>query len=167
MAGDNASRLTTQEKQYHSIFFGDSLNTWTSYHLVPVERPSISAPEPKFLFVSVPGADGDLDFTEALDDRIHYNQRTGSWTFYVLHEAIENYDWASLWMRLLEDLHGKFFHISLADEETIGPWYYFGRVWLDEWQSDPSHSKVVIKYNLDPFRYPSVEAYDAREGGSL
>ena len=164
--GQSEEELTDQSKIYHSINF-DDFNTWLHYHLVPTERPSIVPPEPKLSFVSVPGADGDLDFTEALDNKIHYNQRTGDWTFYVHHESIESYDWTELWQRMLEDLHGKFFKVSLSDEEKIGPWYYFGRIWLDEWQSDPSHSKVVIKYNLEPFRYPSVEAYEAREGGSL
>ena len=142
-------------------------NTWDTYHLIPVSRPVVTTPKPKFNFVTIPGADGVLDFSEALDGKIHFEQRTGSWEFYVAHEEIENYDWISLWSQLLADLHGNEFAISLSGEESETPMYYFGRVWLNEWRSDPSHSKVVIDYNLSPYRYPSKEAYESATGGSL
>lgn len=159
-------------KKYHSILFISSnetaaLSTWYNYHLVPSSRPAVTPPEPQMSYVNIPGSNGALDFSESLDNQLHYGQRTGSWEFYVVHEEIENYDWTALWKQLLADLHGKYFQIMLTDEEEIGSWYYFGRVWLDNWHSDSSHSKVVIKYNLEPFRYQSAEAHKYDEGGSL
>ena len=168
MAAPDTTGLTLQ---YHSFIFAigeQSYNTWENYHLVSSSRPSVAPPEPKTSFLNVPGADGSLDFTEVLDNTVHFGNRTGSWEFYVVHEEIENYNWAELWKTLLTDLHGKRVKLALVDEkDETGPWYYYGRVWLNAWQSDASHSRVVINYNLEPYRYRSDEARESKEGGIL
>ena len=112
-------------KQYHSITIGDK-NTWRDFRLIPSSRPTIASPEVKTTFVEVPGADGQLDFTEALDNKIHYGVREGSW------ERKQ---------------------IILLDEMDAYPnQYWTGRIMLNEFASDEHHSKVTINYVIDPFR---------------
>lgn len=139
-------------KQYHSITIGEK-NTWLDFRLIPASRPSIAPPSVKTNYVTVPGADGELDFTEALDQKIHYGMREGSWEFYVCHELIDKYNWIELWDELLDAWHGKRQQIILMDEAEVYPGeYWAGRIALNEFQSDAHHSKVVIDYRIDPFR---------------
>lgn len=155
--------------RYHSISFvagQTAKNSWTDYKLIPSTRPVVVPPPVKTNYVDVPGADGSLDFTSALDNRVHYGMREGEWEFYVCFEEIANYNWAALWSQLLADLHGKEFAIQLMDEAS-SQLYYFGRVFLDGWNSDESRSRVVIKYILEPFKYASEEARASASGGVL
>lgn len=166
-------------RRYHSITIG-AKNTWTDYRLIPTERPVVAPPPVKTNFVEVPGADGSLDFTESLDSMIHYGDRTGSWEFYVCHEQLDidsdgayshNYQWVKLWSRLLNELHGKRNSIILLDEWSDDPQVenrlYVGRTKLSAFQSDPSHSKIVIEYILLPHRYLSESDANQRINGIL
>lgn len=149
-------------RAYHSITIG-AYNTWQNWRLIPTSRPVVSPPEVKTNFVEVPGADGVLDFTESLDEKIHYKAREGSWEFLVCHESIENYSWSVLWHEILNAIHGKRNQVILMDEWPIGGTdnrFYVGRVWLNSFVSDPHHSKITFDYNLEPFRYLTTE--DAR-----
>ena len=146
--------------KYHSISFinGDATkNTWLDYRLIPTSRPSVVPPSVKTTFVDVTGADGSLDLTSSLDSRVHYGMREGEWKFAVYHEAIDDYNWTTLCSQLLNDLHGKKFEVQLMDETTSNL-YYFGRIYLDDLESDPAHSQITIKYVLEPYRYDSQEA---------
>ncbi len=178
-------------RQYHSITIG-AYNTWQNWRLIPASRPVVNPPEVKTNFVEVPGADGVLDFTEALDEQIHYKNREGSWEFLVCHEQINadtgnKYNWAALWHDILNAIHGKRVQVILMDEwnESVGEnsnessgedetdgavsenRFYIGRVWLNSFVSDPHHSKIVIDYNLEPFRYLTIDDAKNRVNGVL
>ena len=165
-------------RRYHSVTIG-AYNTWTDWRLIPTSRPVVNPPEVKTNFVEVPGADGSLDFTEALDEKIHYKPCEGSWEFLICHEQI-NIDtnhkyhsenrWATLWHDILNAIHGKRNQIILMDEWREGAEdnrFYVGRVWLNEFISDPSHSRIVFDYNLEPFRYLTTEDAQNRVNGVL
>ena len=156
-------------RQYHSITIG-AYNTWTNWRLIPASRPVVNPPEIKTNFVEVPGADGVLDFTEALDSKIHYKQREGSWEFLVCHEKINNYNWATLWHDILNAVHGKRNQIILMDEWVDGGSdnrFYVGRVWLNSFTSDAAHSRIVFDYNLEPFRYLTTADAQNKVNGVL
>lgn len=137
--------MSELSKQYHSIIIGER-NTWDDWHMVPTSRPVINPPEVATSFVEIPGADGALDYTEALAGRPVYKNRTGSWEFMVLNGYQE---WYMLFNQLLEYLHGHTFSIVLEDE----PMYqYEGRLTLNEWRSEERNSVVVIDYVLNPFK---------------
>lgn len=159
--------MTSEEyiaRQYHSITIG-AYNTWINWRLIPTSRPVVNPPEVKTNFVEVPGADGVLDFTEALDSKIHYKPSEGSWEFLVCHEQIDTDTgnkyhgenrWSMLWHDILNSIHGKRNQIILMDEwkpDASDNRFYVGRVWLNSWESDPYHSKITFDYHLEPFRY--------------
>lgn len=153
-------------KQYHSVTIG-AYNTWRDYKLIATSPPVVVPPKVKTNFVEVPGSDGSLDFTEALDGQVHYGLREGQWEFVVNHEEIQNYNWAYLWSRMLSDFHGKRNQVLLLDEYggSDDAYFYVGRVMLDEWMSDPYHSKVTMSYIFEPYKYATLADAQAHTNG--
>lgn len=137
--------MSELSKQYHSIIIDDK-NTWDDWHLVPETRPVVNPPEVDEQYVEIPGANGALDYTEALTGAPVYKNRTGSWTFIVMNGYQE---WHDLFNRLLSYLHGRTFSIILEDDPE---YKYTGRLKLNEWKSEEHNSKIVIDYNLEPFK---------------
>lgn len=130
---------------YFSINIGD-INTWDNWHLVPLTRPLVNPPEVKTEYIEIPGANGSLDYTEALTGAPVYKDRTGSWEFYVMNGYQE---WNVLYSNILSYLHGKRFKIVL---ESDPDYIYEGRLSLNEWASEKERSKIVIDYVIDPFK---------------
>lgn len=131
---------------YHSITFGDK-NTWDDWHLIPSSRPVFNPPEPKTKFVDIPGADWHLDLSASLTGDVAYNGRTGNMEFIVDNGHNE---WYRLYSEILEYLHGQTMRAILEDDPTH---YYEGRFWIDSWKSQPQNSRIVIEYNVAPYRY--------------
>lgn len=155
---------------YHAIHFEDSENplrcydTYTSFGLMSNGRPDVASPELKSAYVDVPGTNGSLDYTAALNG-LTYQNRTGSWEFYVLNDYSDNeLGWTNKWHTIMNNLHGQYFdRIWLEDESVVvssSPfdkiyscgWYYRGRITVNEWKSDPQFSKVVLNYVLEPYK---------------
>lgn len=134
---------------YYSLRFVSgsiSKNTWTDWHLIPSERPYVDSPEVREKMVEIPGRSGLLDMTEMLTGDIHYGNRTGSWTFYVMHEYWSS--WKNAYNAILVFLHGKRMKVYLEDDPN---YYYIGRFKV-KWSPQKDYSKITIEYNLDPFR---------------
>lgn len=121
-------------------------NTWTDWHLVPNERPSIAPPEVKTEYVDIPGMNGSLDYTEALAGETRYGNRIGSWTFIVVNGYQK---WHTLYDELRSFLHGKKLSVSLQEQPN---YIYTGRLELDAWKSGEHYSTIGIKYNLEPYK---------------
>lgn len=152
---------------YHSVNI-DSIERGTHFNtygtldgkLIPDKRPLVKPPEVKKSYVEIPGANGALDYTSVLNG-ILYNNRTGSWEFYVENGYQEGNEgaWNVVYTLLMEQLHGKYFdHIWLEDDtrdDGKPEYYYKGRVFVNEWKSDPQYSKVVLDYELEPYKYPT------------
>lgn len=144
---------------YFSIKFSDldgrnSIDTYDDWRIVPDSRPLVEPPQVKTEYLDVPGADGSLDYTEALAG-IKYSNREGSWTFYVLNELANlggSYmRWNQLYSLIMKTIHGKRKRIWL---ESDPDYYYTGRVFVDKWSSDKDYSKITLKYIIDPWKYP-------------
>ena len=91
-------------KNNHSIWFENpsinglapvKYNTFSNFHLISDGRPDVASPELKTNYVDVPGADGSLDYTEALNGR-KYKNRTGSWEFYMLNEGYSAFNYSAV-----------------------------------------------------------------------
>lgn len=130
---------------YHSITIGD-INTWDDWHMVPESRPVINPPEVKTQYIDIPGANGSLDYTEALTGAPVFKDRTGSWTFIVMNGYQE---WNTLFYKIMNYLHGRRHRVILEDDPD---YMYEGRLSFNEWRSEPNYSKVVIDYVLSPFK---------------
>ena len=127
----------------HSITLGSN-NTFTDWHMLPVERPHIAPPEPKLITVSVPGSDFVLDYTDSFDGKVHYNNRTGSWEFIVVPDGV---NMMTRKRRVLAAIQGKWVTIVLGDDTEHT---YKGRVWLSEWRSGNNYSTCTFEYSIQP-----------------
>lgn len=131
---------------YHSIMFGIK-DSWVDWHLIPSSRPVFNPPTPKTKFIDIPGGDGQLDLTTSLTGDTVYQNRTGSLEFIVDNGHQE---WFTLYSDIMDYLHGKLQRATLEDEPTF---YYEGRFSVNKWKSDPHNSKIVIDYNVSPYKY--------------
>ena len=141
---------------YHSVIFGEK-HTYDDWRLVPTERPVIVPPTQKTNFIDVPGADGSLDVSDALTGYPIYNDREGSLSFYVLNEY-DGYNYANVYSDVMTNVHGKRLRMILEDDPG---WYYDGRFWVDNWTPDSYHSKISIKYRVDPYKWSTTTSIDS------
>lgn len=151
---------------YYAVTFDKGLstaiNTWTDWHMVPSSRPVISPPRAKKTIIDIPGSNNRIDLTETLSGDVTYENRTGSIEFIVMNE--KPMTWYELYNTILNTIHGRRVGFSLEEEPD---WYYEGRVEVNEWKSDPDFSRIVIEYDVDPFKYkklPTTETFSVSSG---
>ena len=142
----------------HSITFGDGsltsdgkfagMNTWTNWHLVPSSRPTMPMPGFATKYIEIPGRDGTIDLSEFLVKRPVYGDRSGSFEFYV--DNTKEKDWIGLYRRIATYLHGKRMKMCLTGDDP--EYYYEGRFSLNEWASDQNWSRIVINYQVGPYK---------------
>lgn len=123
-------------------------NTWEDWHMVPTSRPLINAPKTRTQYVQVPGRDGPLDYSEAIDG-IHFDIYTGSWEFMVLHEFNNNIGltWPFVYSEIMNALHGRELQVVLTERPTVA---YTGRIFVENPRSEDHYTLVTLKYELDP-----------------
>lgn len=131
---------------YHSITLDRTVNTWSNWHLIPTNRPSVSLPSVNEKMVEVPGRNGAIDMTETLTGAPTYSNRKGSWEFYVMHDQWNS--WVEAFNTMASFLHGKRHTVILEDDPN---YYYEGRLKM-VWNTRRDYSTVVIEYDLDPYK---------------
>lgn len=133
----------------HGITFinisGVSMHTWKDWKLVPTSRPVFKPPSVKKVETDIPGADGKIDFTESLTGEVHYNNRSGSFEFQVINKD----SWYNVYSDIMDYIHGQQMKAILDDEMA---YYYIGRFSVNEWKSDKNCSKIVIDYDVEPYK---------------
>lgn len=129
----------------HSVTIGEK-NTWKDWSLIPFTRPSFQPPLPKNNFAEIPGGNGTLDLSESLTGYVLYEDRVGSWEFIVSDQATSWYD---IYSDILSYLQGKRFNAVLEDDKYF---HYQGRFWLNEERSEPESSRIVIEYQVYPYK---------------
>lgn len=120
-------------------------NTYTTWEMIPTKRLHVVPPEPKTTYVDLPGANGGLDCTELLTGAPTFGYRKGSWEFLL----IPGDDWSRIYQQLCSYLHGKHHTVILQGDPD---YYYTGRLTINEWETNETHSLIVIDYVLDPER---------------
>lgn len=138
---------STQSRAYHSITFGNR-NTWDDWKLIPSSRPNFASPKVKTNYIEIQGRSGILDMTETLTGFPLYNNREGSFEFYVQNETTP---WYELKSTISEYLHGQKLQAVLDDDPD---WYYEGRFSVDDWNShnDGKGSTITIQYSVYPYK---------------
>lgn len=130
----------------HSIKFG-SYDSWADWHLIPTSRPVVAPPTERTSFVTVPGRHGKVDMSWALSGGPIYDNRTGSFEFYV--DTSKWNGWHTAYQTIMSKLQGTRTQLILTDDPS---WYYEGLCWVDKWTSDERYSTITIKYDLYPFK---------------
>lgn len=146
-----AKAVSAQAIAYHSITIGDK-NTWDDWHLVPTSRPKFNMPSIKSNYVDIPGSDGVLDLTTALTGRPTYGNRQGSFEFLVMNDYG---NWYDRYSTIANYLHGRTFQAVLNDDPMF---YYEGRFSVNEWKSEKDWSRIVIDYNVGPYKLTTLAA---------
>ena len=137
---------------YHSITFGDK-NTWDNWRLIPTSRPVFNPPSPKVHMVDSGGLDGVIDLTRSLTGYTLYSNRTGSFEFYVTNGFK---DWAVLYSEIANYLHGASMKAILEDDPM---YYYEGLFAVNQWKSEKDRSKIVIDYNVYPYKMEDQDSF--------
>ena len=140
----------------HSITFcplnvenmNKGFNTWKDWHMVPRLMQSNTPKKIRTEYITVPGRDGVLDYTEA-NGKVFADNNTGSWEFIVLHEFHPDKSWAEVYSEILNNLHGKKVKYSFLDAPE---YYYVGRIFVNQWKSDPHWSTITLDYDRNPGR---------------
>jgi hypothetical protein len=131
---------------YHSITFGNK-NTWDDWHIVPSSRPVFNPPSLKRKILDIPGADCSIDLSESLTGYPVYENRVGSLEFIVMNGYKQ---WYQTYSDIMDYLHGQTMRVILEDDRE---YFYEGRFTVNEWKSDKDWSRIVIDYNLGPYKW--------------
>lgn len=141
---------------YHSIWFGTT-NSYEDLGLVPSSRPLVNPPELKERIIDIPGADGEINLTRAINGYNSYKNRTGSWEFIVLNpwdyqfpKRLGNSPWNARYNEILSLLHGKYMPIFFEDDMD---YMYIGYTKVASWTTNNDWSTVTIDYSLEPYKW--------------
>lgn len=156
-----------------------TLDLYKDFYMIPNGLPVISPPKVKTHFVDIPGANGNIDLTEALLPYPAYENRQGSIEFVLLKDRLEHYNryrrihgnkstlardasemWAYIYSDLMNKIHGRRCQIKLLDDDPY--WYYEGRVAVNSWKSsnDGKWPTIVIDYDLMPYKLSTATSLD-------
>lgn len=147
---------------YHSITFTRTVlnqdgtvadrvskNTYDDWKLVPKTRPVIDPPKVKTNYVDIPGSDGSIDLSEAVSPGPVYDNREGSWDFYVLNDYPTYKDWVDIYNKVMNFIHGFKIIVTLEDDPE---YEYTGRLSVKDWKSQKDWSSITIDYILEPMK---------------
>lgn len=124
--------------------------TFGSYHSYDdlgliLTQKTIDPPPAKTATINVPGADGELDYTEYFG-KITYQNRTLSFDFSLIDSPNE---FLQTYSRVLNLLNGRKMKIVLDDDPDF---YYIGRVSVNEWESGERVGRIVIDVDAQPYK---------------
>lgn len=130
-------------------------HSYRTFNLLPHKKPVITAPEIQSNgIIDVPGMDGGIDPTQALDGVVHYRMREIE-AEYVYIGRRE--DWDAVYHELLAAVHGQNIKIIL-DEDPSG--YYEGRLIVEEPEYDDEKEEqfLTISGTLQPFKWAFTDS---------
>lgn len=137
----------------------DDRNTWEDWGLVPTSRPTVSPAAQKTSVVEVPGTSGNVDLSYILTPWPTFQNRTGSWEFYITDIKRPR---ILLEQEIGAFLHGRDVRVVLQDDPA---YYYEGRCEIGgiNVANDGSFSTITINYDLQPYKkciYNSIEEWE-------
>ena len=138
---------------YHSVTFGDK-NTWDDWRLVPSSRPVFNPPAQKVKTLDIPGGDGVIDLSQALTRYPVYQNRTGSIEFIVMNDFKP---WHMAYSDIMDYLHGQSMRAILEDDPE---YFYEGRFTVNTWKSEKDWSRIVIDYDVGPYKWSVLSSID-------
>lgn len=130
-------------------------NTWDHWRIAPTERPSIAPPTAKTSYTEVPGASGKLDLSQILTGYPLYDNRIGNIEFVVMNDFRH---WQAAYTDIMTTIHNKkLFMVYEEDPE----YFYVGRWTVQNWKTNDDHSRIVLAYDLEPYKWRVYDSDDA------
>lgn len=127
----------------NGVKFGTN-HSYEDFNLI-LTKKTIGAAVPKTSTIDVPGADGELDYTEYFG-KVNYKNRTLEFEF---ASVIPQNEFLTQFSQLQNLLNGRKFEITLDEDPDF---YYTGRVFVNEWKSNSRIGKIVIEVNAAPYK---------------
>lgn len=119
----------------------------------------IEVPEPRFLRIDIPGADGQIDFTEELGE-VRYKNRTLTFEFAVVKASA---DWDTLRQQISDWLHGQKMQIVTWSNES---YFYTGRCVIRDISCNRRVRTITISCDCDPYKQRVVTTIKSLVSGS-
>lgn len=120
-------------------FYIDGKHTYNDYGLFLSAPPDFGTPEPKTVYVNIPGRNEPLDYTEAMTGEVMYNPRQ---IHLVFATEIKRDKREELISRLRSDLHGRIVEQLIYDLDA--DYYYTGRASVTFEDVQSWRMKVII-----------------------
>lgn len=132
---------------HQRYFILDKFNTWYDWRCILTGK-SIPLAEPKTNYVDIDGANGSLDFTEALTGETVYKNRTIPATFKCTDGTHAERE--ALLRRITTALHGRKIPIIEPDDPDH---YFLGRAVIKSAANKQAYLEFSIEATCDPWRY--------------
>ena len=155
-------------------------HTWKNWGLIPTVRPFVAPPPDKTSEMDAKGINGKADVSTQLLGFPLFNNREGSWTFYLSTNddysdyildnngnpildhngdplrSVTSQTFNQKYSQLLRLLNGKRVSIVLDEDPDH---FYKGKVLIEEWiaSNDGSLNGLTIKYDLFPYKFKIEE----------
>lgn len=140
----------------NGVTFG-SKHSYRDWGLFLESRPVISPPNPKTVYIDIPGSDGVIDLTESLTGDVKFENRTIKCEFIVLDARNR---WSNIYSEIMDFLQGQQMKVIFDEDPTF---YYIGRLKVNEWKSDKATSTIAIEGNVEPYKlemFSSLEDWE-------
>jgi phage-related protein len=129
------------------FFILDKYNTWYDWRLTLTAK-DVTPAEPKTSYISLDGAHGSLDLSEALTGEVAYSDRTVTASFWTSEGTFNER------LRVLQEivaaLHGKKVEIVEPDDPDH---FFLGRVKVKSQKWDQVHLELTLEMTCEPWRY--------------
>ena len=123
----------------------NGLHSYDEWGLL-LSKKEIGSPTAKEKKVDIEGADGELDFTEALGG-VKFNNRTLKFTF--KKGGMTPVSILALVSDIQDAIHGKKLKVTLDDDPD---WYYYGRIKVADFNLEKTIGTVVIEVDAEPYK---------------
>ena len=133
----------------HIMF--DKYHTWYDWQLTLTAK-NVAPATPKTNYITLDGANGSLDLSEALAGEAVYNDRTVTASFWTSEGTHE--ERLAVLRDILTALHGKKVQIVDPDDPEH---YFLGRVVVKSTAWDAVHLEFTVEAICDPWRYAMEE----------
>lgn len=128
----------------NGITFG-TRHTYDDWHMYLKKRPFVTPPKVKTNYVNVPGADGQIDLTEALG-AVRFEAREFEAELYMV-DGLD--DWDSVLSDVLNTIQGKRVAMIFDTDPT---YQWSGRFYVEKVESRRLGMTMTIKGTVDPYK---------------
>lgn len=148
--GDNTTVVHDEKERYY--------DTWTDFHLIPAERPTVALPNHNSKFINIPGRATPINMSSYLTGHSTFGNRSGSWTFLCDNDfVIKKGGFIAFQNDIHSKLHGRIRKVVLADDPG---YFYVGELSVSPIQPGESRSSITISYNLYPYKKAVISSMD-------